>query len=395
MAATALAGVALAGVALAVPTGAARRPPTHAGPSGLAFYAPPKPLTSAEPGTLIWATPYDAKLSGTRAWRVLYHSRAVDGRDIAVSGVIVAPVGKAPAAGRPVISWAHGTQGIADKCAPSRSRSYMSQHPAMRDLIRRGYVVVATDYEGLGTPGVHPYLVGESEGRGVLDIVRAAHQVQQAGASSHVLVYGQSQGGQAALFAGELAPTYAPDLDVLGVVALAPVTEVNAMLPAAAMIPETLGFVVMGVIGLHAAYPDAKVSDVFTPAALTQSSVVQNKCADGVLKTFQEPVAKVIANNPADVAPFPQIMQRDTAGLVKTSAPLLVLQGLADDIVYKTFTDMYVKRVCAIGDTVEYRTFSGVDHYGGVKASKLDVLSWIDQRLAGDAAPSTCVAGSN
>ena len=262
--------------------------PTHTGPSGLAFYAPPKPLSPAEPGTLIWATPYDA-MPGTRAWRVLYHSRAIDGRDIAVSGVIVAPVGKAPAGGRPVVSWAHGTQGIADKCAPSRSSSYMSRHPAMRDLIDRGYVVVATDYEGLGTPGTHPYLVGESEGRGVLDIVRAAQQVKQAGASSRVLVYGQSQGGQAALFAGELAPTYAPELNVLGVVALAPVTEVNAMLPAAATIPDTLGFVVMGVIGLHAAYPDAKVSDVFTPAALAQSSVVQEKCYDGVLKVFASP----------------------------------------------------------------------------------------------------------
>ena len=101
----------------------------------------------------------------------------------------------------------------------------------------------------------------------------------------------------------------------------------------------------------------------------------------------------MIAKNPADVAPFPQILQSDTAGLVKTAAPMLVLQGLADDIVYKIFTEMYVKRACGIGDTVEYKTFTGVDHYGGLKVSKPDVLAWMDQRLAGTPAASTCSSG--
>ena len=92
---------------------------------------------------------------------------------------------------------------------------------------KAGYVVAATDYEGLGTPGVHPYLVGESEGRGVLDAARAAKALAATDAGDQVLVFGHSQGGQAALFAGELAASYAPELTVLGVAAAAPAADVE------------------------------------------------------------------------------------------------------------------------------------------------------------------------
>ena len=96
-----------------------------------------------------------------------------------MSGVVVAPTDAAPAGGRPVISWAHGTHGIADQCAPSRTADMVSRLPSIGKLVSQGYVVVATDYEGLGTPGTHPYLVGESEAHGVLDIVKAAQQIRQ------------------------------------------------------------------------------------------------------------------------------------------------------------------------------------------------------------------------
>src|SRR5262249_11779323 len=153
-------------------------------------------------------------------------------------------------------------------------------------VVSQGYVVVATDYEGLGTPGTHPYLVGESEARGVLDIIRAAHQIRDTKANDTAFVWGQSQGGQAALFAGEIAPTYAPGIDLKGVASGAPATDAAAMSPAAATIPDTLGFAVMGMIGLQAAYPQAKVSDVLTPAGLAQTRIVDDKCYDAVLDAF-------------------------------------------------------------------------------------------------------------
>ncbi len=368
----------------AIPASASR--PASA---GVAFYHPPDPLRVAAPGTVIRTAPYRA-IPGARAWKVLYHSRALDGRDIAVSGVVVAPRGTAPPGGRPVVSWAHGTHGIAAKCAPSRISDWVRHIPGIRAFIDRGFVVAATDYEGLGTPGVHPYLMGESEGRGVLDVVRAAQQVPRAHANSTTFVFGHSQGGQAALFAGEIAATYAPELRLLGVVAVAPAAEITAMLPAAANLPDTLGFVVMGLAGAHAAYPQAHIADVLTPRGLAESSVLRTQCYEGILKAFRQPVAQVIAHNPADVAPFPEIMARATAGNRPTAPPLAVFQGLGDDIVYKIFTDMYVKQACSIGNTVQYTTYGGVGHYDEAERAAPDAVAWIQDRLTGLPAPSSC-----
>jgi hypothetical protein len=374
---------------LATPAGAARQESPRKAPAGRAFYMPPDPLPAAQPGDLIWSSPFKA-VPGAKAWKVLYHSRAVDGSDVAVSGVVVAPSAPAPGGGRPVISWAHGTHGIADQCAPSRTADMVSRLPSIGKLVAQGYVVVATDYEGLGTPGTHPYLVGESEARGVLDIARAAHQLPETDASTKTFVWGQSQGGQAALFAGEIAPTYAPDLDLLGVISGAPVTDATAMFPAAATIPSTLGFAVMGMVGMAAAYPDAKVADVLTPGALEQLKVVDEKCYGAVLSAFKQPVDQVIARNPSEVPPFPEIFAVDSPGNTPTAAPMLVYQGLSDDVVYKIFTDKYVAKACALGNTVEYKTFSGKDHYEENDAAEKDVLEWMQARLAGLPAPSSC-----
>ena len=229
--------VALTGLGVLVATSA----PPAAGaaahvPAGDAFYVPPHPLAKAKPGTIIRSTPIEAPV-GARAWKILYHSRAVDGRDIAVSGVVLAPTGRAPRGGRVVVAWAHGTTGLADLCAPSKHpdiasalRDSHARIPEQAGVLDRpfqafldaGYVVAATDYEGLGTPGLHPYLVGESEGRSVLDAARAARGLKAAAVGRKALVVGLSQGGQAALFAGELAASYAPELRVLGVAAEAP-----------------------------------------------------------------------------------------------------------------------------------------------------------------------------
>ncbi|MGH2551359.1 MAG: lipase family protein, partial [Thermomicrobiales bacterium] len=196
--------------------------PVPVGPPGDAFYAPPDPLPKGKPGELIQAQPIDGP-SGANTWRVLYHSRSLSGDDIAVSGLIVAPVEPATTGDRPILSWGHGGAGIDDRCAPSRQFADPGLLvPFMREYLTQGFVVAASDYEGLGTPGVAPFLVGESEGRSLLDIARAAHNLEEAGAGQQIIVAGHSEGGHAALFAGEIATRYAPELDLLGVMAGAP-----------------------------------------------------------------------------------------------------------------------------------------------------------------------------
>ena len=138
------------------------------------FYAAPDPVPDDDHGSLLRYQPVDdLDVNGATAWRIMYVSESLEGEPIVVTGTALVPPGEAPTGGRPVLTIAHGTSGIADECAPSK-------HPAATELslmgpfVDAGYLVVLSDYEGLGTPGRHPYLVGDSEGRGVLDGALAA-----------------------------------------------------------------------------------------------------------------------------------------------------------------------------------------------------------------------------
>ncbi len=358
-------------------------------PAGDAFYQP-KSLRSGRPGEVIWAAPIIAP-AGSRGWKILYHSQAIDGHDIAVSGTVIVPTSKAPPGGRPVISWAHGTHGLADACAPSKALDIAYRIPGIKDFIKQGDIVVATDYEGLGTPGEHPYLVGESEARGVLDIVRAVRQMPGSSASTTTLVYGHSQGGQAALFAGQIAPSYAPELHLVGVTAVAPVADVTAMVPVATTVPVLLGYDVMTAVGFRAAYPNVDLSTVLGPDALNNLNVVDQRCSDDVVDYFaQFPPSQVIAHNPLDVPVLAQLLQQNTAGGVHVAVPQFIVQGDLDALVPKMVTDRYIARACSQGDQVLYRVYPGQDHITARDVSVPDVEAWLAARLAGQPAPSSC-----
>jgi alpha-beta hydrolase superfamily lysophospholipase len=354
------------------------------------FYAPPSPLPKQPPGTIIRTAPIDAP-AGARAWKVLYHSRALDGRDIAVSGVVVAPIGNAPKGGRTIVTWAHGTTGLADQCAPSKSATAAQQIPLVDDLVKDGYVVTATDYEGLGTPGVHPYLVGQSEGRSVLDAARAAKALAATDAGDKVLVAGHSQGGQAALFAGELARSYAPQLHVLGVAAAAPAADVEQFLPLAGSVSGGVGYLAMALQGFHAAYPDADPASVLTPAALAKSAVATTSCSGAVMEAFTGLTGPmVLAHNLLAIPELRKLLHENSAGNAPAGAPLLIVQGNADTIILPVLTDAFDKRACAEGDTVDYRSYPGATHGGVMVAAANDIVAWLNDRNAGTPALSTC-----
>ena len=194
-------------------------PGTRLAPEGLAFYLPPSPLAAGPPGQVIWSRPLTgaAALPGAAEnLLVLYHSTTLAGQDTTVSGTISIPAGQPPAGGWPVLSWAHGTTGIADICAPSRDAPGHPSHiynqlanATLNQWVERGWAVTKTDYEGLGTPGPHPYLAGASAARGTADIVLAARQLRP-GIGKRWVVAGHFQGGHAALFTASLAPAWAP-----------------------------------------------------------------------------------------------------------------------------------------------------------------------------------------
>src|ERR1700761_2374767 len=196
-----------------------------------AFYqATAAEIENGAPGSIIREEPMRATPPGGAAHRVLYRSTSPDGKKIAVSGVIITPPGAPPQGGWPVVAWAHPTTGIVPRCAPSLALFVYQQMAGSRPLTEKGYAIAATDYPGLGTPGPHPYLVGISEARAVIDSVRAARSFPGLENSARFAVWGHSQGGQAALFTGMIAKSYAPELQLVGVAAAAPATDLIALM---------------------------------------------------------------------------------------------------------------------------------------------------------------------
>jgi hypothetical protein len=145
-----------------------------AGQAQTPFYVPTEQELAGPPGSIIRTESMAGAPDNAAAYRVLYRSVGLHDEPIAVSGVIVIPTGPEPPGGRPIVAWAHPTTGIVPRCAPSRALFAFQQIQGLRPMVDRGYVVAATDYPGLGTAGPHPYLVGTSEARAVLDSVRAA-----------------------------------------------------------------------------------------------------------------------------------------------------------------------------------------------------------------------------
>ncbi len=215
---------------------------------------------------------------GVRKWAVIYRSASYDGSPIGVSGLIIAPAqplqpGEAP---RTVLSVAHATVGLADGCAPSRSPSD-GLVTAAQPLLDRGFVLAVTDYEGLGTPGPHPYIVGASAGRSVLDAALAAAAMPETGAGPRTVLIGGSQGGHAVLWAADLAATAAPSLDVLGAVAFAPAGDLEAIARydrSASAGSDAWSSAVMLVTAWHAVY--GLPLDVLTPSR-ARSSLAWNR----------------------------------------------------------------------------------------------------------------------
>ncbi|KFA90695.1 lipase family protein [Archangium violaceum] len=261
-------------------TSATVKPPRA--PKGLEAYRPPASMLKGTHGDVIWYRDLDSNspacLANARSNElVVYLSESVHGEPIAVSGIIALPK-KAPIDGAyPVISWAHGTVGCADHCAPSRDtvdgeahRFNVFPHPLLNKFLDRGWAVVMTDYEGLGTEGPHPYLLGKSEARGILDIVRAARQLHPE-LSDQFAIVGHSQGGQAALFGAHHAPEWTPELTLRGVAALAPASAIGSLVELACAgdaANEGHAFIALFITGALAGDPSIKREEVLTPEAL-------------------------------------------------------------------------------------------------------------------------------
>ena len=348
-----------------------------------------------KPGTVIRVWPLKGGGPGnSEAFRLLYRSTGLNGKSIPVSGAIFFPSGPAPAGGRNVIAWAHPTSGVMPNCAPSLYPDIAGTIWNLGDMLKQGHVVVATDYPGLGTEGIHPFLIGESEGRAVLDSVRAARQITHAGASNRFAVWGHSQGGHAALFTGQIAKRYAPELKLVGVAAAAPATYLAELFKDDAKTEQDL--IAMALLA-WARLENISPATIVEPAAMGAfnrtargclTSIAQFKALEDNVKPLRK--GKWLKYDPTTRQPWKGIMARNTPGQAPAGAPVFIAQGTADKVVEPRVTKRFAKALCAKGERVTFIERRGVSHTFIARDAAPTAIRWINDRFRGAPAPSSC-----
>jgi acetyl esterase/lipase len=360
------------------------------------FYDAPRIDALGKPGTLVRSEPMQGAPLNAAAYRVLYRSTSFDGKPILVSGVVIVPQGAAPPGGRPIVAWAHPTSGIVPRCAPSLALFFFQQVQGLRTMVRDGYLVAATDYPGLGTPGPHPYLVGLSEARAVIDSVRVAHNMPGAGGGTRFIVWGHSQGGHAALFTGLIAKSYAPELTLLGVAAVAPASELAALMDDDLDTAAGKNITAMTLWSWQRVY-GAPMDKVVDPRAMPAIDSLARECIEGpwdisVRNRTTRPLEQhfLTVAHPADVEPWRALLAKNTPGPLPPDLPVFLAQGLDDAVIRPAVTQDYFNKLCKGGSKARLFLMPGVGHGGAAMKSALEAIAWMTARFAGETPPSDC-----
>ncbi len=377
-------------------------PPVFMEPGGVtAFYEWTEPVPH-EPGRLLRSEPLEAEFgleNATRAIRVLYSSESWTGDPTVVSGAVFLPEGNAPEGGWPILAWSHGTVGIADKCAPSARPRGSRDRRYLNHWLAEGYAIVATDYEGLGTGGTHPYVHARSEAYGNVDMVRAARELLPA-LSDAWLVLGQSQGGQGALATGALAEQRAPELDFRGTLSTAPAVNLLDLFAGAgtggqqgAQLDDpmpALGFVVLLVTAMDLYTPTFSALEALEPKARALLPFVHEECSGDLIQRGLSPLLTVresfstwpFGDTPgvADAVERMDIPESDAWN----GQPVLIGQGTEDTLLPYTLTGQFAEELCGLGADLTLIYYERGDHSSAVNHGLPELTPWVAARFAGE-----------
>ncbi|NKF23581.1 lipase family protein [Solimonas marina] len=395
----------------AAASAAAARPALPVGDGGVPAFYDWGAAIPDNPGHQLRHEPLPAShrlAHAARGMRVLYTSTdGIGGKTpVVVSGMLYLPRGTPPPGGWPLLTWGHGTTGGADVCAPSAMRPDPKHSTLQRVIdawLARGYAVAATDYQGLGVPGPHPYLQYRPEGYSVLDIARAAIGAHPGTIANQVIIGGFSQGSGAALGAALLAPTYAPDLHVLGTVATGLVVrpkdpggapQIKAHQWASDHASVDTAFVMLFLIGdATTMHPGLDPRDYVTSAGRPLLTAAQHGCLDSMIDVSNR---HRLTLDKAYTAPFmPLLDEIDEAGKfpsTRFTQPVFTATGLADTAAPPTTQYNFISAMCYAGTTVDWRDYPQKTHEGAAVASIADALDFADRLRAGDAIASNCAA---
>ncbi|MBV6508323.1 MAG: putative inactive lipase [Acidimicrobiales bacterium] len=354
------------------------------------FYDTPRTLVGRAPGDIIKTEPIELQAEvPAEGWRIMYVSTDADGNLIAATGVVARPLTPPPDGGYPVVTWAHGSKGVAPECAPSRNEPFAFE--GLNSLLEAGYVVAGADYEGLGPGEVHPYLVGMSEAHTVLDMARAAQQMPEVDAGADTFVWGYSQGGHAALFAHQVAGDYAPDLAVKGVVAMAPVADLPAFVRQGLSDEDLFPYTALTLADWDLVYPEADVATI-TTGWLDDPSVVLDGCSPDLRGlTEGRSLDSLWTADPTQVQPWADLLAANNPQPGARGIPLLIIQGGEDTLIAAGTVQAYVDAACAAGEAVDYEYVESWNHLSPILLAVPQAALWTARLEAGLPPANTCV----
>ena len=403
------------------------------------FYEAASKMTAeGKLGQVIKKEEIKTSIPGARAWRIAYISTDIANGKTIATGLVVAPAGKAPKEGRPVVAWAHGTTGTAQNCGPSQilnpavplneyflvgGNSWTDYGlPAVEEFIKAGYVVVGTDYQGLGGGGKHQYVVSVTQAHDAIDSIRAAGDLKETGAGKKAVIYGWSQGG-ATVLAAASSGAYASQtgtafdgIDIVGFVALAP-ADIAVLAPQQALTQasaeamlQTLfksfsenvfnfTHLAMNLWGTQAAFPDKlQLTDVFTDeGAKVINEIVSNKCmhaAAGTLNfTYSSGYPSLMKPKPGNAMAWATAILAGSVADEKPIAPVIIFWGTHDTVVPPVMGALYREHMCKKGANITRVQLAGEQtHFSTPGASQPIYVPWVADRFAGKPLENGCSA---
>lgn len=354
-------------------------------PDGLpAFYKTPSSLNGKKAGTLLKSEKVAAATVNGTVYRVMYVSETVKGKPIPVTGLVVVPNTAAPKGGYPVVSWGHGTNGMTDQCAPSLKPEKIDA--LANGLLANNWLITASDYQGEGTPGLHPYIAGIAAAQNTIDIVKAAAQIPKVEVSKNYVVWGHSQGGQTAMYAHSIAAKYAPDLNLKGVVAGAPPSQFDLIYDYLKT-SEFRYYLLMSAGGLNAAYGDkgAPLDKVLTPKGIALLDELEKGCSGYLSDTLGDvSIEETNLANPFDVPEWKKLFLANDPKNISTTngVPLLIIHGGKDEQIPTVSSQLLTNKLCENGQKMQRWVYPGQSHSGVIASSSTDMVGWIKARFA-------------
>lgn len=393
--------------ALALAAGMACAAPV-VGPSDMSFYNAPATLNGVHGDLIAYrgtSVQLGATAPATQAWTVKYQSTDSRGAANVVTGTVIVPTAAWSGGGaRPIVSYAVGTHGLAQPCAPSLQLAGGTDYETanIAAALKAGYAVLVSDYQGYTNGATPTYLAGVSQGNAVLDIVKAASQIPSTGlsTSAKVAIWGYSQGGQSAAWAAQRQTSYAPGLNLVGVAAGGIPAD---FLTTANYLDGSTGasFLFGGIIGLSEQYPDAiplsSLANTTGQAAITRGK--QECVFESLFELMNHRLSEFTLGNKSldqlltELPAAKQVVVSQNLGGDKVPVPLYQYHGQADEFIPLDQTVTLKKQYCNKFSNVTFDVYPS-EHITTQFQAAPFVLSWLGDRFAGKTTLGTCLSGN-